>query len=111
MTGFAALEARANAAVISRLGNCTVTIVEPGDVAGETFPAIFDAAYQVIDQATGIASSVPVLTAQVSDLPDSVVDALDEDDTVSVAVNGTDYKVVEPRPDGTGVIVLRLRKA
>jgi hypothetical protein len=110
MTGFAALETRVNAAVVGRLANATATIVEPSDVVGETFTGIFDAAYQVIDQATGIPSSAPVLTAQVSDFPDSVVDALEEGDTVSFNIAGVTYAVVEPQPDGTGMTTLRLRK-
>jgi hypothetical protein len=69
MPGFAALEARVNAATIRRLANTTVTIVQPADVAGETFDAIFDKAYQVIDQATGVQSSAPVLKADARTFP------------------------------------------
>jgi hypothetical protein len=110
MTGFAALEARVNASVVGRIANCTATIVEPSDVAGGTFTGIFDAAYQVIDQASGIPSSAPVLTAQISDFPGSVVDALDQGDNVALEIAGDSYVVVEPQPDGTGMTRLRLRK-
>lgn len=110
MTDFAVLEARANAAVIGRLSNATVTVVEPSDAAGETFRGIFDAAYQVIDQANGIQSTAPVLTAQVSDFPDGVADALEAGETVTFEISGVTYSVVEPQPDGTGFTALRLRK-
>lgn len=107
---FADAEARASASVIGRLGNATATIGLPADVAGQTFDGIFDAAYQYIDLASGISADAPVITAQDSDLPAAMIDALTAGDEVTLDIRGCSYSVVEHKPDGTGITVLRLRK-
>jgi hypothetical protein len=93
---FAALEARANRAVFSHLGNVNATL------AGLPVVGIFDAAYQLQDMASGVMSSAPVLTLSSADVPPNVVGA-------SVVVGAVTYKVVEPMPDGAGITMLRLR--
>lgn len=107
---FAALEARVNAATMRRLSNAVATIGLPADAAGQTLDVIFDESYLLIDQASGVASSIPVASVQESDMPEAMIDALDRGDQVVLDINGCTYTVVEPKPDGTGWTVLRLRK-
>ena len=93
---FAALEARVNAAVVKRLSNADATL------AGVAVQGIFDSAYALEDVAGGVSAYGPVFTLASSAVP-AVVAGL------TLVVNGSSYKVVEPMPDGTGLTVLRLR--
>jgi hypothetical protein len=87
------------------------SIVLPADLAGTALVGIFDAAYALVDMGSGIESASPVLTVADSAIPAGVTAALDADAEVALDISGTTYSVVERRPDGTGVTVLRLRKA
>lgn len=107
---FADAEARSSASVVGRLGNATATIGEPADVAGQTFDGIFDAAYQYVDMASGIAAEAPVITVSDADIPAAMLDALIAGGEVSLDIRTHTYSVVEHKPDGTGLTVLRLRK-
>ncbi len=93
---FAALEARVNRAVFARLSNATATL------AGLPVSGIFDNAYQLDELTGGVAGSAPVFVLASSDVPANVAG-------LSLIVNGSTYKVVEPMPDGTGMTTLRLR--
>jgi hypothetical protein len=107
---FAALEVRTNAATMRHLRNATATIVLPAEVAGEEVVGIFDAAYQVIDQGSGVQSSAPVFTADEPDMPAALISALAAAAAVTLQIRGDTYSVIEPQPDGTGFHVMRLRK-
>ena len=93
---FAALEGRVNRAALKRLSNADALL------AGLFVQGIFDAEYLEVDLGSGIESSSPALTLASADVPPNVGGA-------AVVVNGKTYKVVEPKPDGTGMTVLRLR--
>jgi hypothetical protein len=93
---FAALEARTARAVFAHLANAEATL------GGVPVTGIFDSAYAMEDLGSGIASFGPAFTMASSAVPSPVVG-------LSLVVNGSAYKVVEPKPDGTGVTVLRLR--
>ena len=93
---FAALEARVNRAVITRLSNVDALL------AGLPVQGIFDAEYLEVDMGSGIQSSGPALTLPSANVPANSGGA-------AVTVNGKTYKVVESQPDGTGMTVLRLR--
>lgn len=71
-------------------------------LAGVPVVGIFDAEYLLVDLGSGIESSGPALTLPSANVPASV-------GGVAVLVNGKTYKVVESKPDGTGITVLRLR--
>jgi hypothetical protein len=107
---FAALEVRTNAAVMRRLSNAVATVVLPVAAAGETIDGIFDAAYLLIDAGSGIESSAPVLTLPDASIPAAMATALEQGDAVTLAIGGVTYNVVEHKPDGTGLTLLRLRK-
>ncbi len=98
-----------NADVLHMLANAVATIVLPAVAAGQTLVGEFDAAYMLIDVGSGIESSTPVLTVLDADIPAAMATALDQGDAVSLTIGAVTYGVVEPKPDGTGVTMLRLR--
>lgn len=99
-----------NADVLHMLANAVATIVLPAAAAGQTMAGIFDAAYLLIDVGSGIESSAPVLTVLDSEVPAAMATALEQGDGVSLTIGAVTYGVVEGKPDGTGVTLLRLRK-
>ncbi len=106
---FAALEARLNSAVFSRLANVETTL------AGVTVRGIFDNAYALADVGgTGMSSTQPTLTLPTAQIPPVVLDwfrlyaePFDPADLV-MQLNGAAYKAVAHEPDGTGVSLLLL---
>jgi hypothetical protein len=72
---------------------------------------MFDVSYVLVDMGSGIESAQPVFTVLDSDIPAAVADALKSGAEVALDINGCTYSVVEPRPDGAGVTLFRLRKA
>lgn len=97
---FAALEARANSAVLSRLANMDATL------GWESVQGIFDSAYaQANVGLLGMASTAPVFTLPTSSLvgdPIGLTLLLD---------SGALYKVAAHEPDGTGLSRLILEAA
>lgn len=71
-------------------------------LAGLPVRGIFDNAYAMDDMGGGASASHPAFTLPSASVPTPVAG-------LSLVVNGTTYKVVEPMPDGTGLTVLRLR--
>lgn len=86
--------------------SCTGTLTGGGSV---TFTAIYDAQHALEDAGGFVAFSVdqPRLTCITADLS-----TLDQGDTVTVPVNGTDvdYTIRVMMPDGTGMTELALEK-
>jgi hypothetical protein len=99
-----------NADVMAMLANAVATVVEPADVAGAQFAVTFDDAYQFVDMASGLESSAPAASVLEELMPEAMRVALESGDLVVLSIKGCRYEVVERRPDGTGVSVLRLRK-
>lgn len=93
---FAALQSRINSAVIKRLSDVDALL------AGLPVQGLFDAEYMQLDLASGIESSSPAFTLASASVSANAGGA-------SLVVNGKTYKVVESKPDGTGMTVLRLR--
>lgn len=82
-----------------------VSWVHSGGTA--TFPAIFDAEYQLLTSPYlegGAEGSTPQIHMCSADVPATGA----QGDTV--AVNATSYRVVEFKPDGTGMTVVRLQE-
>lgn len=93
---FAALEARASAAVFARLSNAVVSIA-----GGEDFGAVFDDDFaQGAVGTVGMATTGPVLTVPLARLPGGVVEGAYG---VAVLVNGVAYTVAVAEPDGPDV--------
>lgn len=86
------------------------TIALPADGAGRVLVGIFDSAYLVLDLGSGVESTAPAFTLPDSSIPDVMADAITAGDDVALEIQGCVYNVVESKPDGTGVTVLRLRK-
>lgn len=97
---FAAAEQRLNASVMRRMTNASALLA-----GGASFPVIFDDAYA---GALGglIASDSPVAQALVSDLEANAVAV-----NTGLAIRGTDYRVRELQPDGTGWCAMVLETA
>lgn len=97
---FARLESRVDRAVFGHLANTS------GLLDGQAVDGIWDEAYLDIE---GISTSGPVLT-----LPAAVAGCVVPHKSVFVRgtlVDGIVYSVVEARPDGAGMTLLRLREA
>lgn len=94
---FAALEARANAAVMRRLANATAT------VSGVDHPVIFDNAFQQTDVQVG--ASVPTATFLDADAAGIV------SNTTQLTIKGQAYLAVDRQPDGLGFTVVVLQEA
>ena len=93
---FAALEARATNAVMSRLANVAAV------VNGSTVPAIFDNGYSLGSVGPiGMASAQPMLTLATAQVPVNPVGT-------PVVVGSTNYTVGAHEPDGTGMSRLML---
>lgn len=107
---FADAEIRVSEAVMRRLSNASATIALPAVLAGQALVGIFDAAYQLVDIGSGIESNTPVFTVADSAMPSALSDALEAGDAAALEIRGTTYSVVEAKPDGTGVTLMRLRK-
>lgn len=107
--GFEAAEARTAASVMRRLRNATATVAVPIAAAGQTFGVIFDNEYLFVDEA-GVSSSAPAVEVLEADMPQAVRDALEAGGPVTLTIRTVSYSVVEPKSDGTGMSVLRLRK-
>ncbi len=98
-TPFAAIEARANQAIIKHMANVVAT------VDGVSVPAIFTNAYDTASVgANGIASTQPMLTLPTTDAPASPIGK-------PVVINATSYTIAAHQPDGTGLSHLLLEHA
>lgn len=104
---FAALEARANAAICKQLANASAT------VGGVTLDALFDNGYANTLLGTmggrgvsfaGMAGSKPTLTLPTASVPANPVGQ-------AAVVNSVNYLVAAHEPDGTGISVLLLEIA
>lgn len=94
---FAAIEARANAAVMAKLANATATVG-----AGTPFPVIFDNGYQQTD--VQVSATVPTATALDADAAGLV------SNSSQPVIRGVTYLVVDKQPDGTGFTLLVLQE-
>lgn len=77
------------------------------DVEPTTFTAIFDAEYQLLATPlldAGVEASGPQIQCRTVDLP---AGAAHSD---RVEVDGTRYRAVEVKPDGTGMTIVRLHE-
>jgi hypothetical protein len=101
-TRFAALEAKANAALLRHLANAQAT------VAGQALQGIFDNEHAVAlggpFDGMGVSTTQPRLTCATASLPADPAGA-------AVVVGVGNYVVAEHQPDGTGISVLVLRRA
>jgi hypothetical protein len=98
-TRFAALEAKANAALLRHLANAQAT------VAGVAVQGVFGNGYAVGQVgALGIASTQPSLTLLTTQVPAEPIGQ-------AVLVAGQAYAVDAHEPDGTGISRLLLRVA
>jgi hypothetical protein len=86
------------------------TIGLPVGLAGVELVGIFDAEYLFLDTAEGMESAAPALWIPDVDIPAAMATALNTGAAVTLTIRGTAYGVVETKPDGAGVTVLRLRK-
>jgi hypothetical protein len=93
---FAALETRANAAVMRRLANARARRV--GDATD--FAVIFDRRF--VEVAGDVGATYPVATAQDSDLTGFA------SNETQVEIGAVTYTVRDIQPDGTGMSVLVL---
>ena len=99
MSRFAAIEARANAAILRGLANADVTI------GGQAAAGVFDNAYQTGGAGQwGIATPQPRITLATAQGPANPVGQ-------ACAVAGGSYVVAAHEPDGTGISVLTLEAA
>ena len=100
---FAAIESRVNRAVIGRLANREALYTPMGGGEARTLAGIFDAEYAVrLEELAG--DSSPAFTCSADDIGDVRRGA-------GLVIDGEQYEVVEPKPDGAGLTVLRLRSA
>lgn len=101
-TRFAALEAKANAALLQHLANTQAT------VAGVAVAGVFDNAHAVAlggpFDGMGVSTTQPRLTCATASLPADPAGA-------AVVVGSASYVVADHQPDGTGISVLMLRRA
>lgn len=103
-TSFAAREQRVNAAAIRHLANAeAIYTPEGGAQLVDPVPVIFDAEYlAVLDGEVSSAGPAATIDATWLPVPPKRGDRL--------TIRGIDYDAVEAQPDGTGFIVIRLRK-
>lgn len=92
---FAALEARVNAAVLSRLSNAVAS------VGGEDVPVIFERPYAGPFEGA-VDASAPTCTG-----PSSAFGVLERDDPI--VIDGVAYEIETAEPDGAGMVNLTLR--
>jgi hypothetical protein len=90
---FAALEALANASVLTHLANAVVRI------GGVDVPGIFRNPSSVASLGNGAADTGPTVAVASSAVPDNAVDQL-------IEINGVPFSIANPAPDGTGMTVL-----
>lgn len=97
---FAALEARVNQAIISRLANATAT------VNGTLVQGLFQNAhsFQHYGDQIGYESAMPMLTLFTADVPSPAIGA-------EVSIGDADYLVQAHEPDGSGMSRLILEPA
>lgn len=101
---FATLEARSTAAVFRHLANAQAqAITRYSEVVA--FPVIFDnASSQAGIGLLGMTGTQPVAMAKTANVVDVAVGC-------AITISGTDYKVAELQPDGTGMTTLTLERA
>lgn len=90
---FAALESRANAAVLRHLANAKVRI------AGSEVDGIFSRPSTVVGAGPGAADTSPTVKLACAGLPADPVEQ-------PIEINGVPYVIVAHSPDGTGMTVL-----
>lgn len=96
---FAALEARVNQSVFSRLANAQA------DFGGGLVPVIFDNAYAHGGVGPiGMAGTQPMATLKTADVPANPIGQ-------TVTINAIAYAIAEHQPDGAGVSTLFLERA
>ena len=78
----------------------------PSGGTAKTIKVIFDCSYLAVDPdtQTKIMSTEPMLLAQAADLPDA--ENITQDDRF--VIDGKNFRPVEPRPDGQGLIEIIL---
>lgn len=94
---FAAIETRANAAVMRKLANATAT------VGATDFPVIFDNAFQQTDVMVG--ATVPTATFLDANAAGIV------SGQTQLTIKGVTYTAIDLQPDGLGFTVLVLQRA
>lgn len=100
---FAALEQRANGAVLAALSNALVAI---GGAAA--IPGIFDNEYVVADVgATGMAATAPAVTVPSTAVPASFGGA---PVSITTAAGVAQWRIAEHHPDGSGLSLLLLER-
>ena len=99
---FAALESRVNSAVARTLSNRVATFIPEGGV-GREIEGIFDDRYEQLVEDV-VAGSEPAFTCLAALVPEA-------DAGAQLVLDGITWDVVEPAADGTGMTVLRLRRA
>lgn len=104
---FEDLIARTDDAVRAHLGGVSV-IYTPTVEAPVTVTGMFDERYVLVDAGgeAGVELIAPAVWLDVADLP-----VHPDDDDPTITIDGTDYTVVERKPDGLGTIRLILHKA
>ena len=106
--GFVDLLARGDAAIRARLGDDAVITYSPGTGAPATVAGIFDRAYREVEaDGVTVSSTSPAVFLSLADLPSDPSSDL----AATVTVNGTQYRIKDPRPDGMGAVLLMLRTA
>ena len=102
MSRFAAIEARANAAILRGLANADIT------VNGQAVQGVFDNAHALGAvggfAGMGIATTQPRITCATAQVPANPVGQ-------ACVVGSAAYVVAEHQPDGTGISVLILEVA
>jgi len=96
---FAALEARVNASVFSRMANASALL------GGVSVDGIFDGGYQLATVgAAGMAGSLPSFTVPTGAVPVNPVG-------LPLTINAIAYTIAAHEPDGTGASALYLELA
>ncbi len=104
-SNFAALEARLNMAVLSRLSNTDATL------DGDLVTGIFDNAYTATDPGLyGMASTAPVFTLASAAVPASVIGKTLTVGETTATTDAVNYQVAASEPDGTGITRLLLER-
>jgi len=102
------VETDADRAIFVDDGDFAVAIIWTHAGGTATFTAIFDADYQLLTSPFldgGAEGAGPQIMARSSDIP---AQAAHGD---AVTIEGREYRVVEFKPDGTGMSVVRLQNA
>lgn len=94
---FSALESRINASVLKHLANAQATL------GGVAVQGIFKRAYVESGAGMGMASTAPTFRLASIDVPASPVG-------LPLVIDGVNYAIAAPEPDGTGMTLLILER-